>query len=66
MMTAVKVPTSPQQETTPTCPNSSTTWQAQPADELGLYWGDQVALKVWVFCFLLLGLMSIFDFLAGL
>jgi hypothetical protein len=66
MMTAAKVPTSPQQETTPTCQNSLTTWQAQLADQSGLYWGDWGALKVWVFCFLLLWMMHIFDFLAGL
>jgi hypothetical protein len=31
-----------------------------------VYWGDWVALKVWVFCFLLMWMMNILDLIAGI
>ena len=40
--------------------------QVQPAGGGEVYWGDRVALKVWLFCFLVMGMMNILDFIAGM
>jgi hypothetical protein len=64
-MTTAEVQTSSQQETTPARQSLVTARQVQPANEPEVYWGDRLALKVWGYCFLLMWMMNIFDFLAG-
>jgi hypothetical protein len=37
-----------------------------PSEGQGTYWGDRIAFKVWLSCFLLMALMVLYDAITGL
>jgi hypothetical protein len=58
--------TSSLQRATPSGASLPTSKQVQPAEEPEVYWGDKVALRVWVFSFPVMWMIDVLDFIAGI